>query len=540
MTNLTHRLPLLVLCALLAAPVMGQVALVSGTVRSADLNAPLADMTVEAYTATGFLATSTRTDTQGRYLLSVAPGSYRVLAYDPNGVYAVSFYKDVPSFEASEAIALAGGQTVTADFRLARGLQITGVVASSETGGGIGGAIVSAYNLDGSRRTYTTSGTSGSFTLVVPAGSYKLVAYHESLPFVPEFYAEKPLFANATTVNPPASALVFTLSPGVRVRGVVTDTSTGSRPAGMQAIAYDMEGTERFRTDVSPTGEYNFVLPPGTYKFAAIDPRGAYVPTFYRAASSFATAASVTVTPSAVTPPVDIAMRRAEPESKVMQWVIGAANAQGGSGTLQTDLWIYNPSAESSIDVAVTFLRAGADNSAAVPVTVRVLPRRQTSLVNVIDALFQTTGTGALRLESNAPFRVTSRTFNIPRGADIGTFGLALQGQTLGDSVTSGTLPGLSNTNTTRTNFALLNPQPFPITVAIELFASDGTRIGAGEVPLRPSEWVQAGMLALTNLPAATPLQGAYAIMTASEGSFLAYAAIVDAKSGDATIVLIQ
>ncbi|MBK5258331.1 MAG: carboxypeptidase regulatory-like domain-containing protein [Thermoanaerobaculia bacterium] len=524
----------------IAAPLQAQVGLVSGTVRSADINTPLRDMVVEAYNAAGFLATSTLTDSQGRYLLSVSPGAYRVLAYDSNGIYAVSFYGDAQSFESSEALSIAANQTVIADFRLPRGLQITGIVASSTNGGGIGGAVVAAYNLDGSRRTFTDSNADGSFTLVVPAGSYRVVAYHETLSFVPEFYRETTLFVNAATVTPPASGLVFTLDPGVRVHGVVTDTSTGTRPARMQAIAYDMQGAEQYRTDVSLSGEFNFVLPPGTYKFAAIDPQGLYQTTFYRSATSFASAASVPVTSAAVTPPVDIAIRRTEPEAKVTQWIIGAANAQGGSGTLQTDLWIYNPSADAEIDVLVSFLRAGQDNASATPVPVRVGPRQQVSIVNVIDALFGTTGTGALRFESNAPFRVSSRTFNIPRGADIGTFGLALVGKSLGDSHSFGTLPGLSNTATTRTNFALFNPQPNEIKVTIELFAADGTRLGTGEVNLRPSEWIQAGMLALTNLPADTPLASGYAILTSTEGSFLAYAATVDAKSGDATIVLLE
>src|SRR5688500_4603749 len=89
------------LLALIAAPLAAQSASFSGVVRNSSGGA-LGDMTVQAYNPAGFPVTAS-TDSQGRYLLIVPPGSYRLVAYDNTGTFAVSFYGDAPAFELSQA-----------------------------------------------------------------------------------------------------------------------------------------------------------------------------------------------------------------------------------------------------------------------------------------------------------------------------------------------------------------------------------------------------------------------------------------------------
>ena len=533
-----YRLIALVVVFLAAAPLAAQTAFFDGTVRSADFGVPLSGMTVAAYNASGFVAATTLTDSQGRYSIALPPGTYRILAYDNSGTYAVSFYNDANSFEASEAISLASLAIVKVDFRLERGQEISGVVDDAANGAGIGGAVVAAYNLDGTRRTFTTAGSTGSFKLVLPAGSYKLVAYHDSLAFVPKFYSEQALFDAAAVLSPPRGGIVFSLERGVKVRGTVSEVGTAQRLFGMRVAAYDLTGVVRYRSDVSLTGEFAFVLPAGNYKFAVEDLRGIYETTFFRSSTNFAAAASVNLSTGTIPPTIDIEARRALAGGSTTLWVAAAANTAGGSGLLQTDVWIFNPSAEATLTVFVTFLRAGQDNSGATGQPVSVGPRAQVALTNVLETLFQTQGAGALRLEGNSPFRVTSRTFNIPANTAIGTFGLALPGQSIGSSLSRVTLAGLSSTAISRTNVGLLNPQPESVRVVAQLFSATGTLLGTGEVTLRPSEWIQPNVVTLVGLDASTPIAGAYAILTSDQGSFFSYAAVVDAKSGDATIIL--
>ena len=532
------RLIILALFVLAASPLAAQTAFFQGTVRSADFGVPISGMTVAAYNSSGFLAATTLTDSQGRYSIALPAGTYRILAYDNNGLYAVAFYKGATSFEASEPIALASLAIITVDFKLERGQEVRGVVAEFTNGAGIAGAIVAAYNPDGTRRTFTTTGQSGNYTLILPPGSYKLVAYHDSLAFVPKFYSEQRLFENAATVTTPRSGVDFSLERGVKVRGTVSEIGTGQRLFGMQVAAYDLTGEVRYRSDVTLSGDFAFVLPPGDYKFAVEDARGVYDTTFFRNSTSFASAASINVRTGTLPPVVEIEARRALAGGSSTLWIPAAANAAGGSGLLQTDVWIFNPSAQDTLTVFVTFLRANQDNSAATGLPVAVRPREQVALTNILSSLFGTSGTGALRLEGNIPFRATSRTFNIPFNPEIGTFGLALPGQSIGSSLSRVTLAGLASTTGTRTNVGILNPQPKPIKVIAELFAANGTLLGAGEVTLRPSEWIQPNIVAFVGLDTATPIEGAYAILTSNDGSFFSYAAVVDARSGDATIIL--
>src|SRR5688572_7492359 len=82
---------------LLTLPLAAQNASFTGVVRNST-GAALGDMTVQAYNPAGFPVTAS-TDSQGRYLLIVPPGSYRLVAYDNTGTFAVSFYGDAPAFE---------------------------------------------------------------------------------------------------------------------------------------------------------------------------------------------------------------------------------------------------------------------------------------------------------------------------------------------------------------------------------------------------------------------------------------------------------
>lgn len=535
MTTSSRLLSSIFLC-LIALPAAAQVGAIQGTVRSAEFDLPLESMTVTAYTTAGFLAGSTVTDSQGRYAIPLVAGSYRILAYDNAGAYAVNFYREASSFETSDVVVLSPGQGVVVDFRLARGVQFSGVVRDAATAQPLETAVVAAYNVDGTRRTFSTTNSNGAFTIVVPAGAYKLVAYHDSLPYIPQFYPADRLFDTAATVTPPSSSIAFSLSRGAKVRGVVTDNVTGARVGDLKAIAYDLNGTVRYRTDVSPTGEFSFVLPDGSYKFAVEDPSGKYAPSFHRAATSFAAAASISINQSSAPPTVEIVARRGgDPLPKTIQWVLAAANQGGGSGQLQTDLWLFNPSGEEPATITLTFLRANQENASATGVPITVLPRQQVTLVNVLQSVFGTNGGGALRLESESPFRVTSRTFNTPPGGG-GAFGLALAGQSIGASLSRGTIAGLSQSSGGRTNLALLNPQPQPITVKVEVFSGAGALLGTAEVPLGPSEWKQPNIFGLTGVGGS--IDGAYAIVSSTQGSFFSYAAVVDGPSGDATVIL--
>ena len=222
------------------------------------------------------------------------------------------------------------------------------------------------------------------------------------------------------------------------------------------------------------------------------------------------------------------------PSSRTTIFVPAAANVSGVNGAYyQTDVWVDNPSA-STIAFVVTYLPAGQDNSGRQGVSLSLGPHSQVAIANVLDNLFQTTGSGALKLDSDAFFLATSRTYNSASAA--GTFGVGVAGRPLAASVSRGIIIGLSNNVSYRSNVAVMNPQPVPVTVTFQLYRADGTALGEGTQRLAPFDWFQAstifGFLGVTSTE-----DNAYVTVSSPDGSFFSYGSVVDQRSGDGTVI---
>lgn len=493
-------------------------------------------MIVEAYNPAG-LPTQARTDFQGRYQLVVPSGTYRLVAYDNSGTWAVSYYGNALSYEASEAVNVTDGQRVMVNFVLSPGRSISGFVGNAATGAPLPGAVVAAYNLDGSRRTFVRTNSAGSFNLTVPAGSYKVAAYHEVAPYIPAFFRNERLFGLADAVTPPASNINFGLAPGTKLLGSVKEKVTGIPLAAMAVVAYDLQGNVQFRTETNPAGNFAFVLPPGSFKFAVEDPGGNYQTTFFRDATSFASGASIVADSSA--PLLNFSVGRVPDGNPVttvfIPGIIHAQNAAAGT-FFRTDVWIQN-SGDTPLTVTAIYLPAGQDNSAATGLPAVVPARGQLALTDIVQSFFGTAGAGALRLEASAPFRATSRTYNVPsNSAQIGTFGLSIPGQSIGASLGRATLAGLAHNAVSRTNIGLMNPQPVPLDIKVEVFSSTGALLGSLTRTLAPGQWEQPSVSAVVGQ--GVTFDQAYAVISSAQGSFFSYAAVVDSKSGDGTFIL--
>lgn len=203
-------------------------ATISGTVRQLESASPLPSMSVAAYDAAGALRATLVTDAQGRYTMTLGDGTYRLLAYDSNGVYATSFYDDAEFwFDTSHPFAIAGAQAVTpVDFALARGGFIAGLVTAATSP--LPSITVAAYNLSGTLRGFTKTNASGLYHLVLPAGTYKVAAFDEARVYATSFHAHSASFGSAVPVGVTANGtttIAFPLSTGARIRGRAADSS---------------------------------------------------------------------------------------------------------------------------------------------------------------------------------------------------------------------------------------------------------------------------------------------------------------------------
>jgi hypothetical protein len=262
---------------------------VTGTVTDAATNLRLGGMAVAAYDTAGVLHATATTDATGLYVLTGLTGDYRVLAYDPNGIYATRFDANAESFETSP-LRTVGNGGLQIDFALVRGGRITGNVQST-TGTARPGATIEAYNLSGTRRGFTIADAGGNYSIVLPPGDYKLVAFDVNGGYAASFYNGAIAFADAQPVRVTESAVTpdvfFTLGLAAHVSGTAVDAATQTPLGGIDVYAYTAAGSFVARTTTAPNGTFSMPLPPGQYRLVAADPVRVFATTYYNGANTF-------------------------------------------------------------------------------------------------------------------------------------------------------------------------------------------------------------------------------------------------------------
>ncbi|HEY2829840.1 MAG TPA: carboxypeptidase-like regulatory domain-containing protein, partial [Thermoanaerobaculia bacterium] len=262
-------------------------ATISGTVT------PAPGMVVEAYDASGNFVAQATTNSSGGYTLTVNPGAYHLLAYDPTAVYATSYYADADSFETSTLLNVNGDLT-NINFALVKAGYLAGTV-TSQSGTPLPDITVAAYNTNGTRRGFTQTDSAGHYVLAVPPGTYAVAAFDTTLTYVTTFYNGRETFSSAdllgVTVSQTAIAN-FALPEAVHISGTVTDT-TGAPLNSVIVNAYSNSGIV-FGTTTDASGHYQLSLRSGTYRLVFEDPNGTYAALYYPNAESFLAASAVT------------------------------------------------------------------------------------------------------------------------------------------------------------------------------------------------------------------------------------------------------
>jgi Carboxypeptidase regulatory-like domain len=278
----------LAIAVTLAFAAAASAATVTGTVTSAVASIPLGGMVVAAYDTSGMLRGNASTDPTGFYSLTLPAGDYRLLAYDPAGVYATSFDGNADSFETTPVrrIADSGAQ---ASFALVKGARVTGRVTTA-SGTAIPGAVVEAYNLSGTRRGFTTANSSGDYSIVLPPGTYKFIAYDAGGLYAPSFHLGSRTFAGATpvAVTETVPAIVgFNLGIAARVSGTAVDAATHAPLPGVLVFAFTPAGVRVAVTTTNAAGRFLFSLPAGDYRFVAADESHVYATAYFDGSRSF-------------------------------------------------------------------------------------------------------------------------------------------------------------------------------------------------------------------------------------------------------------
>lgn len=202
----------------------------------------------------GSIVTSARTDSAGEYQLDVPPGTYDVVATDPESRYEDSFEVDVDVSDGDERL----------DFSMTEAPEagtITGRVVDDD-GNAVANARVEAIDSTYTHFNSTTTDEEGTFTLKVPAGTYEVTADTKG-------YAEG-VDTDVTVEANTNTEVGIDLAEPAYINGTVTNASG---PVERTFVVAEGDGQMSFNVTDSD-GNYNITVPPGNYSVTVFQ-RGA-------------------------------------------------------------------------------------------------------------------------------------------------------------------------------------------------------------------------------------------------------------------------
>ena len=256
----------------------------SGTVTDAGSGAPLAGISVFAYSASNIQLAGDTTDASGHYSISPLPaGAYYVKTFNSGG-YVDEVYNNLacplgvcPNPSTGTAVTVTAGSTTGGiNIGLTAGATISGFVTNEHTGAAIGNGFVYFYNSSGA---FVGSApiTSGTFSRTAfLAGTYYLRT-STSDNYIDEVYHDLqcvagtcPSVTTGTGVTVASGGTVggitFALASAAAISGTVQAVISGAPLSGVQVYLYNSSGSQVAVATTDASGAYSkSSLLPGTY-----------------------------------------------------------------------------------------------------------------------------------------------------------------------------------------------------------------------------------------------------------------------------------
>jgi hypothetical protein len=217
-------------------------------------------------------------------------------------------------------------------------------------------------------------------------------------------------------------------------------------------------------------------------------------------------------------------------------WVPVVSHDSGAAGSVwRSDLALLNRNSDDA-NVSLTFFETSGQTHST---TTSLGPWNHRVLEDVVP-LCGATGSGALKIESGQPLRITSRTYNL---GTQGTFGQYLGCVRSRDGLTAGGevwITQLSENSDFRSNIGFTNTGSNTASIEVTLFLSDGSSIGSFTVSISPGEWTQENQPFLVRF-GHNDVTAGYAGVRLIEGSGLVvYGSVVDQRTNDPTTIPMQ
>ncbi len=236
----------------------------------------------------------------------------------------------------------------------------------------------------------------------------------------------------------------------------------------------------------------------------------------------------------------DAAATVVSPPAQPIYLPAGAHVTGAASTNWRTDLEVHNPGSTPA-GYSVELLERDEDNSSPAAKSFTLGPGQSVRYGDVLfDAGvgFNLTGAATIRVTpTTGNVMVVSRTYNDQVSGTYGQFipgAPASQAARYGDEVRLVQLSQSSSKATGfRTNLGLVNTTASPITVVVALYRGDGALLGEPSYNLLPYGFAQVDGI-YTKVTSQNVLDGFAVVRTStSTGAFLAYASVIDNRSGD-------
>ena len=258
---------------------------ISGTVVDSSTAAPIASVTVTAYSTSLYSATppTTTTAANGTYTLSgLAPGSYDVSFADYAQSHLVQWYPQQPSQGSATPVTVSsGGTTSGINGDLIAGGGISGTITSSSTNQPLADVCVSAFTSDGTLAGGGCSNSAGKYqTTGLQNGKYELEFTDDNDVYLSAWDGGTSL-TTATPVKVKVGTITtgtnIALAPGGSLKGTVTSSSTQAGIGGICAYAFSASFESATQCSNS-SGAFDITgLPTGSYQIEYYDQNDQYV-----------------------------------------------------------------------------------------------------------------------------------------------------------------------------------------------------------------------------------------------------------------------
>jgi hypothetical protein len=214
-----------------------------------------------------------------------------------------------------------------------------------------------------------------------------------------------------------------------------------------------------------------------------------------------------------------------------------AAHSRGAAGSRWvTDLSVANPG-DDEAHVTIHVHRWQADKSDPEPRQWSLPARQSLELDDVLASAFAIDGAATLRVESDRPVVTVSRTYNDTPDGTYGQFVRALPlGHAIGDEV-AGHLLMLEESPRFRTNVGVTSLSDHEVSVEVEIVAANGASLGATVLTLPPRGAIQRFRMIRDFTKSAVEGARATVRVLTPDGRVMAYATVIDNRTGDPTYI---